>query len=133
MDELIDEQRRQFLRAAAADEIGIGGFERLVPHQLIAEGDKELPVLSRVRVLDRRDFAWPDRPARLSHESRIKRRFGVTCVVGWNQLRACKVKLEEIIGKHQPAAGIAVEQMMSTGNPEILHCRPRSASETIST
>ena len=49
--QLIDEQRRRGAEPIAA-ELGIGGFQRLVPQQMIAEGNQQLPVLARVAIGD---------------------------------------------------------------------------------
>ena len=50
-----------------------------------------------------------------------------------DQLRPRQIHLEEIVGHHQPAALVAVEQMMAAGNPEIVHLRSRPAMPIRST
>jgi hypothetical protein len=37
------------------------------------------------------------------------------------QLGSGEVNLEELVGNDKPAAGVAVEQMVAAGEPEILH------------
>ena len=132
MHKLIEEERRR--RAdAAAHEIEIGGFQRLVPHQVIAERDHDRPVLARIRIGDRRDVGGRDRAARIGQQCRMQRAFDRAGLRRRREFRPREIDLQEFVGDQQPAAFVMVEQMMAAGEPEILHFRSPCARPTRST
>ena len=67
MDELIDKQRRQSNRPRT-DQREIGGFQRRMPQQEVAESQNELPVLPRVGIVHRGKFGGKDRPTRVGEQ-----------------------------------------------------------------
>ncbi len=50
-----------------------------------------------------------------------------------NELRPRQIGFEKLVGDQQPAAVVAVEQMVAAGDPEVVHLRSRPAMETRST
>ena len=67
MNELIDEQRRQRDRSRA-NQREIGGFQRRLSQQEVAEGEHELPILPRIGIGDRGNFVAAGRPARVGEQ-----------------------------------------------------------------
>ena len=130
--ELIDEQRRR-LAEAVAHQIEIGRFQRLVAQQMIAKGDQHLPVLARVGVGDRRDLGRRNRQARIGQQRGMQRALDRAGLRRRHQLRPRQIDLEEFVGDDEPAAVVAVEQMMAAGEPEVVHLRSRSAMPIRST
>ena len=120
MRELVDEQRRDRAEAAAR-EIEIGRLDGLVRDQAVAKFEQQAPVLARVDVRDRGDLGLGDRPARFGEERRVERALDHTRLRGRLELRPRQIGLEELVGHDEPAAVVAVEQMMAAGEPEILH------------
>ena len=51
----------------------------------------------------------------------MQRALGNAGVCGRRKLRSREIGFEQFVGDEQRAAGIAVEQMMPAGEPEILH------------
>ena len=67
MNELIDEQWRQRDRPRT-NQREIGGFQRRMPQQEVAEGEHELPILPRIGIGDRGNFVAAGRPARVGEQ-----------------------------------------------------------------
>ena len=87
----------------------------------VAEREHHLPVLARIGIRDRGDLvrARPrgaDRPA-----ARRAAPLGRAGLRRRRKLGPRQIDLEEFVGHHEPAARIAVEQMMAAGEPEVLH------------
>ena len=122
MDELIDEQRRQSNRPGT-DQREIGGFQRRMPQQEVAESQNELPVLPRIGIVDRGKFVGNDRPTRVGEQFAVQSAFDCAGVFRRHQLGTCEIGLQKLIRNHQPAVRIAIKQMVAAGNPEILHGR----------
>ena len=132
MHKLIEEEQRR--RAdAAAHEIEISGFQRLVPHQVIAKCDHDGPVLARIRIGDRRDVGRRDRAARVGHQRGVQGAFDRAGLRRRREFGPRQIDFEEFVGDQQPAAVVMVEQVMSAGQPEIPHFRSPCARPTRST
>ena len=87
-----------------------------------------MPVLARIRVGDRGDLARLDRPARIGQQFAVQPALHVAGVFRRHQLGPREIGLQELVGNLEPAAVIAVEQMMAAGDPEILHRRGGSTA-----
>ena len=90
--------------------------------QVVAEREHHLPVLARIGVGDRGDLVRRDRPARLGQQRRVQRALGGAGLGRRHQLRPRQIDLEEFVGRNEPAARVAIEQMVAAGEPEVLHC-----------
>ncbi len=131
--ELIDEQNRR-ISQSLPHQIYIGGFQRLVAEQVIAERNHLLPVLTRIGIGDGRDVRCHDLHARIGAQRGMKRAFGIAGIRRRDQFGTRHIDLQEIVGQQQPTATfVAVEQMMATGNPKIFHLLSRPAMPIRST
>src|ERR1043166_4516154 len=97
---------------------------------MVAEGDQQLPILARVRVRDGGDVRLRDRMARIGEQRRVQRALDRAGVGRRRQLGPRQIGLEELVADDEPAAGVAVEQMMPAGEPEIVHGVSLRASVT---
>ncbi len=97
MHELIDEQRRR-VADAAADQIDIGCFQRLVAQQLVAEGDQQLPVLARIGVGDGGDVGGRHRHARIGEQRAMQRALDRAGLRRRDQFRPRQIDFEEVVG-----------------------------------
>src|SRR5262245_41728129 len=118
--ELVDEQRWR-LTHTAAHEIEIGGLHGLVTDEVVAKPGHQGPILTRVGIGDRRDLGAGDRTARIAEQRGVQAALSDACIRRRRKLRPRKIGLEELIGNEEPAAVVAVEQMMPAGEPEIRH------------
>ena len=92
-----------------------------MPEQVVAERHHHAPVLARVGIGDRGDLGRRDRPARLGHQRRVQRALDHAGLRRRLQLGPRQIGLEELVGHAEPAAVVAVEQMVAAGQPEIPH------------
>src|SRR5262249_20226607 len=83
----------------------------------------QCPVLARIGIGDRGDLAGGDRPARLGEQRRMQRALDHAGLGRRRKLWPRQIGLEELVGRDEPAAAVAVEQMMPAREPEILHAR----------
>ena len=120
MHELIDEQRRR-PADAIANEREVGRLDGLVSDQMIAEGHHQLPVLARVGIGDCGNLGSGNRPARLRQQCRMQRALDHARVGRRAQFRPRQIGFEKLVSNEQPAALVAIEQMMPAGEPEIRH------------
>jgi len=118
--ELIDEQRRR-RSGAAAHEVAKGRLQSLVSQQLIAEGNDHAPVFPRISVGNRGDLRSCDRTAWIAQQRAMERTFGAAGVGRGNELGAGEVGFQKFVTHDEPAAGVAIEQMVPAGEPEVLH------------
>src|SRR5262249_62118317 len=72
---------------------------------------------------DRRDLTGSDGTPRIFEQRAMQVAFACTGVGRDSKLGPRQVRLQELVREKQPAAVGAVEQMMSAGEPEILHGR----------
>ena len=86
---------------------------------MIAEGDHHLPVLARIGIGDGGNLRRADRLPRVGQQRAVQRALGGTGVRRRRDLRPRQIGLQELIGDEQPAARIAIEQMMAAGQPEV--------------
>ena len=124
MHELIDEQRRRCARAAAY-EIAIGGFQSFVSKKMIAEREDELPVFASIRIGDLGDFGRCNRTAWMAQQRAMNCVLGAAGIGRRNEFRPCEIGFEKFVGHHEPAARVAIEQVMPRREPEIFHTRTR--------
>src|SRR5205807_206306 len=106
---------------ATAREVEVGRLDRPARGQTIAEREQQSPVLARVGVRDGGDLAGRDRPAWLGKQRRVQRALDHAGFGRRYELRPREVSLEELVGDDEPATVVAVEQMVSAGEPKILH------------
>ena len=132
MHQLIDEQLRRS-RKALLYQVGISRFQCLVPDQMVAEREQNLPVLARVGIGNRGDIGGRHFHARIVEQRRVQRFLDGAGLRRRNHLGPRHVDFEKIVGQQQPAAFVAVEQMMAAGNPEVLHLLSRPAMPIRST
>jgi hypothetical protein len=110
------------LRSGAHD-VEVGRLQRAMAHETVAERDHHLPVLARIRIRNRGDLVGRNYEAWIGHQRGMQRlfhhaRLGRRCKFGTRQ-----IGLEKLVGHHEPAARVAVEQVMPAGRPEIPHGR----------
>src|SRR5438034_960236 len=91
--------------------------------QEIAERQHELPVFARVGVGDPCYLAWAHGTPRLRQQLTMQPALGRTGIIRRHQFRPRKIGLQKFVGHDEPAAVIAVEQMVAAGDPEIVHRR----------
>ena len=60
-------------------------------------------------------------PSRIGEQRCVQAALRDTGLGRWRELGPREIGLEEFIGDDEPAAGVAVEQMVSAGEPEVLH------------
>jgi hypothetical protein len=135
VNELVDKERRRAARPFT-DQRQISRFDRRVAQQMVAERDHHGPVFSGVGVGNGRDFVGIDRTARIGHERCVQcflddARFGRR-----REFRSREIDFQELVGDDKPAALADIEEVMTAGEPEVLHllfslARPtRSTSST---
>ena len=117
VNELIDEDVRKL--GAAPHHVEIGGFNGAAIDQKIAERGHHLPVFAGVRVGNPGDLGRRHRPSRIGEQRGVERTLGVAGFGRRSQFRPRQIGLEEIVGHHQTATVVAVEQMVSAGQPEV--------------
>ncbi len=117
LHQLIDQDVREF--DLAPDNFEIAGFERAVLREMIAPGDHHLPVLARVRVSNRGKKRGRDGRLRIVQQRSVQFALRAAGLRRRHQLRARQIGLQEFVGEEQVAASVAVEQMVTAGEPEI--------------
>src|SRR5215218_9257382 len=133
--ELIEENRR-CSSDSLAHQIEISSFQRLRAHEAISEANHHLPIFSRIRVGKRGDFRLFHRPPRIAKHCRMQR---ALCSAGFRrrrEFRPRQIYLQKLICDQQPAAVVAIEQVVTAGEPEISHFRtswPSLSKSTCST
>src|SRR5262249_9605387 len=101
-------------------------------------------ILNCVSVSDLCNFLSGNRPARVCEQLLVQPVLDYAGIVRRRQLWTREIGLQELIRDHEPATRVAIEQVVSARDPEIVHrCRrssfifPRlrvlSASESSST
>src|SRR6185295_16966986 len=100
---------------------------------MVAKIDQKLPVFACISIGDRRYVCSGDWQARISKQTGMQSHLNRTSI-GWRQdLRTRQVEFQEFVSHMKATLSTAVEQMMTTGNPKIVHFRSRSAIEIKST
>src|SRR5207344_1164392 len=101
--------------------------------QMVAKIDQKLPVFACIWVGDRSYVRSRDRQARIAKQAGMQRHLNRTRI-GWRQqFRTRQIEFQEFVGHMQATLSTTVEQMMTAGNPKIVHFRSRSAIEIKST
>ncbi len=115
--DLVQEYVREL--EVAPHDVEIGRLQRAVARQMIAEGDHHLPVLARIGIGDGGNLRRADRLPRVGQQRAVQRALGGAGVRRRRDLGPRQIGLQEFIGDEQPAARIAIEQMMAAGQPEV--------------
>src|SRR5262249_12019676 len=109
------------------------GFERFMPQQVITKIDQKPPVFARIRISDRRDVRSGDRQTWIGKQAGMQGLLDRTGIRRRQQFRTRKIKFKELVGNVQSTLSTTIEQMMTAGDPEIVHLRSRPAIEIKST
>src|SRR5262245_13612581 len=125
MYKLIDEKRRNVARSFA-HKSAESSLKCLVPQQMIAEIDQQLPVFARIWIGDGLYVRRSDRPARIGHQGGMQRALDRASLQRRQQFRPGEVQFQELVGHVQASILVPIEQMVAAGNPEIVHLRSRS-------
>src|SRR4029077_4524845 len=94
-----------------------------VTQQMVAKCDHLLPIFPGVRVCDRSNLVGADGAARIGEHRRVESTFDGAGFARRPQLWSRQIGFEKFVGDQQPAVGVAIRQMMATGEPKILHSR----------
>ena len=96
-------------------------FERAMAGQTVAERDHELPVLARVGFRNGVDLRRRNGSPWVGQQCGMQGAFDDAGLGRWRELRPRQIDLHEFVGHAQPAVLIAIEQVMTAGQPEIFH------------
>jgi hypothetical protein len=122
LNEIIEEQGR-CVSDIVPDQIEIGSLQCPLSQKPVAKSDHQFPILSGIIIADRRNLSAGDAAAGGSEQGRIQFPLGSTGIGRRKQFRSRKVDFKKFIGHQQAAAGVAIDEMVAAGEPEIVHQR----------
>ncbi len=132
LDELVEKERRR-VADAPAHEIEIGRLQRLMTQQMVAKGGHLPPIVPCVRIRDRGDLIGADNTTRFGKQRCVQSALDGAGFGRRIELGPRQIGFQEFVRDEQPAAGVAIRQMMAAGEPKILHSRSPRASAVKST
>src|SRR5262249_985645 len=93
---------------------------------MIAEADQQLPVFTRICIGNGRNVRRGNRQARIREQAGVQSAFNRAGVRRWQQFWPSQIQFQKFVSHVQPPALVSIEQMVATGDPEIVHLRSRS-------
>src|SRR5262245_22500959 len=109
-----------------AHDVEIGSLDRSITQKMIPQINQQLPILARIGINQLCDLSRAYALHGISQQRPVQASFGRTRLDRRYDFRPCQVRLEEIVGDHECAPLVAIQQVVATRWPEIADGRHRS-------